>query len=282
MSLKNCSRITLSPGLTTRYLDTGGPSEPLVLLHGIAASIEQWGEILTPLSQQFRVLALDLPGFGHADKPKNASYKAAFFVAALRDFLKQVGIEKAHFLGNSMGASLLVRYSAHHAETMDRVVLTNPGGFGRRIHPFLRVPTIPFLGPVMSRPNRAVTAFAAKLCLCDKSLATPEMIDEADALSRLPGAHRAFYKTLQGLATPFGVKDRTSFEKEAKMFNRPVLVVWGRQDQIFSVKQANTAMGWLPNARLCVIDECGHYPQIEKPRELVSMTIEHLTLSQAA
>lgn len=270
------SRLRLTEEVSTRALDTGGANPPLVLIHGLAASIEIWREVIAPLAEDFRVLAFDLPGFGHADKP-DADYRAlTFFVPMLRAFMDAMGLDRAHMVGSSMGASLIVRYGARHGQTIDRAVLANPGGFGRYIHPFLRAPTMPLVGGVMSRPQRFLNAFAVGLAIHDKARRTEELIDEADRFSRLPGAHRAFVRTLRGLASPLGVKELRMFEREARMFAAPALVVWGKQDRIFPVAQVQTVQRFMPGARVEVLDGVGHYPQIDRPGAFVRLVRGHL------
>lgn len=258
-------RITLADGITTRMIDTGGEGEPLVLIHGLAASIEIWDKVTPALAAQHRVLAFDLPGFGEADK-LDASYDAPFFVRQLQAFLDANGIERAHLVGSSLGASLIIRYGAQHPGCIASATLAAPGGFGAGVHPFLRVPTLPLVGYAMATPMRPTNTFAVRLAMADKRNATRELIDLADRSSKLPGAHRAFYRTLKAVVGPLGVKDRDSFERDAASLKCPTVLAWGEQDRLFSVRQSERAMQILPQARLLRLERCGHYPQWEQPR----------------
>jgi hypothetical protein len=132
-------RIELVNGLTTRVLDTGGDKPTLVLIHGLANAIEIWSRVLTRLARRFRVLAFDLPGFGEANRPV-AAYDAAFFVDQLKALLDTLAIERAHLVGSSLGAGVIVRFSGQNLDRIDRAVLAAPGGFGRETHPLMRVP----------------------------------------------------------------------------------------------------------------------------------------------
>ncbi|MEL6934092.1 MAG: alpha/beta fold hydrolase [Pseudomonadota bacterium] len=281
MSGFNTERVQITQEVSTRVLDTGGDGPPLVLIHGLAASIEIWRHVIDPLSENFRVVAFDLPGFGYSDKP-DADYKAVtFFIPILKAFLDAVELPRAHFVGSSMGASLIIRFAARHPQMVDRAVMANPGGFGRYIHPFLRVPTLPLIGGVMSRPQRVLNAFGVRLAVASKEKRTKALIDEADMLSKLPGAHRAFVRTLRGLATPFYLKDLDEFEEEARQFRSPALVVWGKEDRIFPVKQAQKVAKYMPGADAIRMERVGHYPQIDAPEEFVALIESHL-MSDAA
>ena len=275
------TRLDLGNGVSTRLLDTGGDGTPVVLVHGLAASIEIWEPIIPALAERHRVVAFDLPGWGEADKPADAPYRALWYVDQVRAVVDAVGIDSAHWVGSSMGASLVVRYAHRHRGTVETATLCNPGGFGRFIHPFLRVPTIPVIGTVMSRPMRSTNRFGVRLAMADKANATKELIDLADRQSRQAGQHRVFVHTLRGLATPFRVKDLDEFEEEARAADYPTLVVWGRSDRIFPPKQTETAAEFMPAARIEILDRCGHYPQIERPGRLVELIEEHLATTAA-
>ncbi len=100
---------------------------------------------------------------------------------------------------------------------------------------------------------------------------TEALIDEADMFSKLPGAHRAFVRTLRGLATPFYLKDLKELEMEARQFRSPALVVWGAKDRIFPVKQSKKVTTYMPGADLRILEDVGHYPQVDGPEEFVKL-----------
>lgn len=267
-------RLTLANGLSTRLLDTGGPGAPVVLIHGLAASIEIWERIVPALRARHRVIAFDLPGYGEADKP-DAPYNAAFFVAQLKGFVDALNLERAHFVGSSLGASLIVRFSAANLGRIDRAVLAAPGGFGRSVHPFLKAPTLPLIGYALGMPMRATTAFAVRLAMADRRQATRELIATALRYAKLPGGQRAFVRTLKDVISVFGVKDRASFETQARGLARPVLVAWGKQDRLFNVAQSDRALKLLPRAERELYDGCGHYPQWEQPTAFAERVLRH-------
>jgi pimeloyl-ACP methyl ester carboxylesterase len=267
--------VPLGEGVSTRVVDTGGSGTPVVLVHGLAASLELWDAVRPALAAHHRVVAFDLPGFGEASKP-DAAYDPPFFVEQLRRLLAALGIGRAHLVGSSLGAGLVVRFAGRHPGVVERAVLADPGGFGPSIHPFLRAPTLPIVGGLLARPSRPATAFGVRLGLHDRALATPEAIDAADAASRRPGAHRAFVRTLRGVTTPLAVKDRASFAADARALTGPTLVVWGRQDRIFPVADAERAVAALPDARAVVLDGCGHFPPLERPDRFAALVLEHL------
>jgi pimeloyl-ACP methyl ester carboxylesterase len=267
--------IKLSTNLSTRILDTGGDGPVVILIHGLAASIEIWDRVIPELSKHCRVIAFDLPGYGEADRP-DAVYDAPFFVKQLSAVMDALSIDRAHLVGSSLGASLVVRFSERHLHRIETAVLAAPGGFGSSVHPFLRVPTLPIIGYQMGRPLKLTNIFAVKLAMADQRNATKALINMADRYSKMPGGHRAFVRTLRAVIGPLGVKDRDSFEEQAKGLARPTLVIWGKQDRLFSCKQSDRAIQFLPDAKLLLLDGCGHYPQWEHANAFVSAVLRHV------
>jgi pimeloyl-ACP methyl ester carboxylesterase len=269
-------RVPLTDTVSTRVVDTGGDGQPVVLIHGLAASIEAWRDVIPQLAPRHRVIAFDLPGFGEADKP-DANYRAVdFFIPMLERLLDALALDRPHMVGSSMGASLIIRFAHRHPTRVDRAVLADPGGFGRYIHPFLRVPTIPGIGGLMSRPQKLTNAFALKLTVANKDRRPKELLEEVDRLSRMPHAHRAFVRTLRGIATPLGLKELDLFEQEARSVTAPTMVVWGDRDRLFPLKQTKNVKQYMPKARIEVMQGVGHFPQIDAPEAFSRLVLDHL------
>lgn len=270
------SQIRLGTGHATRLFDSGGPGEPVILLHGLALSIEIWGKVIPGLSRRFRVIAFDFPGYGEADRP-DAAYDSAFFVAQTIAVMDHLGLAKAHLVGSSLGGSTVVRLSQDHQARIDRAVLMAPGGFGRDCNLSLRAPTLPLIGYALGRPTWLSNAYALNLSMADKAFATRDLIGLAAGFARRPGSHAAFVRTVVAGLGPFGVKGTESFARAAQNLHRPVLVLWGEQDRVFPVRQAEVAGALLPDARVVRIDRCGHYPQWEAPERFVTEVAAFLT-----
>jgi len=256
--------MTLGNGLNTRVFDSGGGGVPVILLHGLSLSIEIWGKVIQELARDRRVIAFDFPGFGEADRP-DAAYDSAFFVSQILALMDSMAIERAHIVGSSLGGSALVRMSVAHADRIDHAVLMAPGGFGRAANPALRLPTLPLIGYPLGKPTWLSNAFALRLAMASKTFATRELINLVNDYSQRPGSHRAFIRTVKAGLTPFGVRETDSFAEAARNFRRPVLVLWGEQDHVFPIAQAETARRLLPDVRVERIDGCGHYPHWERP-----------------
>lgn len=257
-------RLTLANGLRTRVFDSGGAGVPVLLLHGLALAIEIWGKVIPTLASRTRVVAFDFPGYGEADRP-DAAYDAAFFVEQVIAAMDALNLGRAHIVGSSLGASTVVRMSVAHAHRIDRAVIMAPGGFGRAAHPVLRIPTLPLIGFPLGRPTWLSNAYALRLSMANPTFATRDLIDLMNSYTTKPGTHRAFVRTVKSGLGPFGVRERPSFAAAARGLTRPTLVLWGEQDRVFPVAQAEIARGLLPDARIVRLPRCGHYPHWEQP-----------------
>jgi pimeloyl-ACP methyl ester carboxylesterase len=262
--------VKLTNGLSTRVSDSGGNRPTIVLIHGLANAIEIWDRVLPALSARFRVVAFDLPGFGQASRPATAAYDSAFFVDQLRSVLDRLEIQRAHLVGSSLGASMIVRFSDQGLDRIDKVVLAAPGGFGRRTHLLMRPPALPLIGDALGRPTPFNNLLTLQLAMHDPRNVTPELVALTNHYASLPGSERSFVRTLQTGVGLLGVRERDSFEALARRLDRPALVLWGRQDRVFPPRQSERALALMPQARRVLIDRCGHYPHWEQPETFVS------------
>ncbi|HEY5723514.1 MAG TPA: alpha/beta fold hydrolase [Allosphingosinicella sp.] len=256
--------IELANGLSTRLADTGGAGTPVVLVHGLANSIEIWDRVLPRLARSFRTIAFDLPGFGEASRP-DAAYDGPFFAAQLKALLDRLALNRAHLVGSSLGASAIVHFSGIGLDRIDKAVLAAPGGFGRRTHPIMRIPSLPLIGAWLGRPTRSNNRMTIRLAMHDQGNATEELIALIDRYAAIPGSERSFVRTLREGVGLLGSRKRAEVERLARGFDRPALLLWGNQDRVFPPEQGERAAALLPRARLELIDACGHYPQWEQP-----------------
>lgn len=261
--------IDLGNGLSTRLIDTRGGGTPIVLVHGLANSIEIWDRVLPRLAKSFRTIAFDLPGFGEASRP-DAAYDGPFFAAQLEALLDRLGLERAHLVGSSLGASTIVHFSGIALNRIDKAVLAAPGGFGRRTHPLMRIASLPFIGPWLARPTPSNNRMTLRLAIHDRRNVTDELVALTDRYAGIPGSPVSFVRTLTEGVGLLGSRNRGETERLALAFDRPALLLWGRQDRVFPPEQAEHAAALLPRSELQLIDACGHYPQWEQPDTFAS------------
>jgi pimeloyl-ACP methyl ester carboxylesterase len=256
--------LTLATGETTRMFDSGGNRQAVVLVHGLANSLEIWDRVRDRLAMRYRVIAFDLPGFGYASRP-DAAYDGRFFAVQLNAVLEALDLERAILVGNSLGASVVLCLSELAPKRIEKAVLAAPGGFGRKTNLTMRFPAMPIIGGWLGRPTPFNNRLTLRLAIYDQSNVTPELLALTNRYAAIPGSNMSFVRTLQAGVSLWGSRDRSAVEKVARRFDAPTLIVWGRQDRVFPSNQAERAARLLPNSKLLLMDNCGHYPQWEQP-----------------
>lgn len=253
------SRFADAGGVRSHYLEAG-QGRPLVLIHGGGAGADSegnWRNTMAIFARHFRVIALDMVGFGGTAKPDPAgfTYSQAARVAHLRGFLDALGLERASFIGNSMGGCTALGLAVDHPARIDRLVLMGSAGLNTTLHADL-IPVInyDFTREGMVRLIRALTheSFRPDDALVDyrlnKSL-------EADTRAAY-GATMKWIKEQGGLFYP------PEFIARVRC---PTLVVNGKDDKVVPLANAYRFLELIPDSWGYVIPHCGHWAMIERP-----------------
>lgn len=117
-------------GLDIAYIDSGGSGPPLVLIHGLSSWMGFWEYQVEPLSTDYRVLALDLPGYGASGRP-DAPYTPPWYADVIDEWLGGLGIASARIVGHSMGGQIAMTLAIRHPQRVEKLVLSAPAGFER-------------------------------------------------------------------------------------------------------------------------------------------------------
>jgi pimeloyl-ACP methyl ester carboxylesterase len=243
------------------YLEHGeGP--PLVLLHGLGSNAAlEWGRLVAPLGRRFHVFAPDLPGFGRSDRPRDADYGIPMQVEAVRAFLVAVGVDKTRLVGISMGGWIAARLAAENPETVVRLVLVDAAG--------LRPDGPPIPAEVLlPRDEEGVRRLVAAVRF--KAPFPPGFVVR-DILERRRDEEWVVRRALESMRDGDDWLNGTLSRADM-----PALVVWGRQDALIPLAYAERLQGELPNARLVVLDGCGHVPIADCPREFDRVLLDFL------
>jgi pimeloyl-ACP methyl ester carboxylesterase len=267
-------------GLRTFYLEAGsGP--PVVLLHGLGATNASMLPTLRDLSRDHRVIAPDLPGFGDTDKPIRPLH-AAFFAEWLASFLAELGVERAHLVGNSMGGRVAIEAGLRHPELVDHLVLLAPSPAFLRGREWVRV--VRLLRPEMAvvplpLPHSWVTRDMRRMFSRPARL-SPEWYDAAaDEFLRVFDSVRGricFFSAARQIYLEEPHRKPGGFWRRLPELDRPALFVWGERDRLVPAKFAEHVTRALPDAASVVLPDCGHVPQFERPDETHRLIREFL------
>jgi 4,5:9,10-diseco-3-hydroxy-5,9,17-trioxoandrosta-1(10),2-diene-4-oate hydrolase len=235
------------------------------MLHGGGPGASSWSNFAAALprfAESFRTILVDQPGFGGSDKPAvvgNYYRHAADHVIGLMD---ELGIEKAHVLGNSLGGGTAMRLALTHPDRVERLVLMGPGGLSLNL--FHADPTegVQRLMDFGANPTReALRAFISTMVVNQK-LVTDELVEERFADATAPGAREAMASMGMSFWNPEFAEDGMLW-REAHRLRHPTLLTWGREDRVNPLDGAMVALKLIPKAELHVFPRCGHWAQIE-------------------
>ncbi len=271
-------------GVFTRYRAAGDAGPPVVLLHGIGRSLEDWSETVDALAVRHRVYALDLVGFGYTDKPKGP-YTLAGLARFVEDFLDALRErEPVILVGNSLGGAVTQAFAATRPERVRRLVLVSSAGFGREVTLALRLVTVPGLGELLMRPSRRGAEHTVRSLFHDPAFATETRVEQALDLARQPGAARAFLATARALGSPRGVKTawRADLRRQLEQHKIPTLIVWGENDTILPARHLPEAARLYPHARTHLFRETGHLPQLERAERFNTLVLDFLDSEREA
>jgi pimeloyl-ACP methyl ester carboxylesterase len=266
-------KIVSVQGQRIAYLDVGtGP--PVILIHGFGGSMWQWEHQQQALSRHFRVITLDLPGFGLSDKPE-IDYRPDQLVEYFTGFMDALHIPRAALIGNSMGAGLAIAMALEHPERVTRLVLI--GGLPREVRHKLTSPSIrralETRAPswLVSLGNRLfgglMTESLLREFVHDPALLTPAVVDRSDRHRRRPGIIAPIMAMRDAL--PLWESD---FAGRIGAITHPTLVLWGKEDRVFPLAVGEELHRTIRGSQFVAIPDAGHIPQWEQP-DLVNRSL---------
>jgi len=249
----------------------GGPAasgQPLVFVHGLSGSWPNWLEQLPALAAEHRVLALDLPGFGRSPMP-DGPISISGYARLLDRLLGQLGIDAAAVVGNSMGGFISAELAIAFPQRVERLVLVSAAGISTHRDPRRRKAV-----PALRRFERVLIASGAWVASRSDAVARRPRLRNA-ALnvvvrhpSRLPAPLAA--EQIRGAGTP-GFLQALEATIDYNVSDRlpeiacPTLIVWGAEDRLISVRDADVFAELIPDSRKVVFADTGHMAMLERP-----------------
>ncbi|MEK6326090.1 MAG: alpha/beta hydrolase [Actinomycetota bacterium] len=252
-------------GARVNYVELGsGPGIPIVFVHGLSGSWQNWLENIPHFAREHRVLALDLPGFGHSPMPEwEISIEA--YGRLLHTFCDALGVRDCAVVGNSMGGFISAEAAAAEPDRFEKLVLVSATGIS---HVRMR------RQPAETAARMATAAAPLLLQLQERGMRRPRvrwatfkgLVQHPESLRRellleqfQNGAGRpGFLPAVQGLVG-YDILDQLT-EVEV-----PTLIVWGRNDRVVPPQDAAGFAERLRNSQTVIFDDTGHLPQLERP-----------------
>jgi 2-hydroxy-6-oxonona-2,4-dienedioate hydrolase len=246
-------------GVRTRVLQAGsGPD--LVLLHGTGGHLEAYARDIAGLAEDFRVTAYDMVGHGWSELP-DRPYTIDVLSDHLVGLLDALDISRAHLSGESLGGWVTAWTAAYHPDRVERLVLNTPGNIANKPEVMARMRDSTMAA--VRDPSDATVRRRVEFLFWDTSQVTDELVNLRRSVYSRPDFVRAITNTLV-LQDP---EIRKAFAWDPSWVGRiaaPTLLLWTDHDPTGGLDEAALLLDWLPDARLHVISDAGHWPQWEK------------------
>jgi pimeloyl-ACP methyl ester carboxylesterase len=264
-------------GIKTRALELDGEGVPLLLFHGFADSADCWRLVLDRLRQAGRAaIALDMPGFGtasHLDRNQDALLPQLdrFVTAAVNHFASGRGI---YVVGNSLGGCMALRAAENPDLPIAGVVPVAPAGLG--LAPWLRIiEGAPLLKAMLSSPVNVPTPIVQGVVgrmYRTFGFANGREIDSG-AVRAFSGHFKDTRDARRILATGRRVVKEIQDPFNLHKISCPVLLIWGDRDRMVYASGAERVLSEVEGARLEILENCGHCPQVEMPERLTELLL---------
>ena len=244
-----------------------GTGPPAVLLHGGgpgASGVSNYSRNIRPLAQHFRVIVPDMPGYGRSAKGVNRSDPFGYLADHIREMLDELGIDRAHLVGNSYGGSCALRLALDTPHRVDRLVLMGPGGIGTtRGLPTAGLKSLLGYyggdGPSLDKLRTFIRSY-----LVYDGDAVPESLIE----TRYESSIDPEVVANPPLQRPSGLRTlwRMDFTRDRRLstLETPTLVLWGRDDKVNKPSGAAMLGERMPNADVLLTANTGHWVQWER------------------
>lgn len=247
------------------YLE-GGQGPTALLIHGFGGDKEHWTRFARQLTDQYHVIAVDLPGFGESSRVEGQSYAPQKQAARIDQLRAALGLKKMHVLGNSMGGMIAGVYARQYPENVHSLTLINSAGIR---------------SPEPSELSRELAQGRNPLVV--------ESREDMDKLLNFTFHKRPFIPDavvdrLYENSVPHREWNRRIF-KEIEAAGRvvedalpeiqvPILVLWGDKDRVLNVSATQTVQKVKPDAEIKILADCGHVPMIERVDETAAIVLE--------
>lgn len=251
---------TLLNGLQINYKITGG-GEPLLILHGWGGSSNSWAEVQEILATQggFKVIVLDLPGFGKSKSPLSP-WAVEDYCHFVLNFINEIGLEKLNLIGHSFGGRITIKFAVSYPERLKKLILCASAGIKHPLNFFQRI--------------------IFKLAIFGNFLFSKRPFKRFKDV-----AQNSFYTLLRhkDYAKAKGVMKETlkrvleeDLKPELSKIKIDTLIIWGKKDKAVPLKDAYLMQENIPQSALEIIPEASHTPNLEMPKKLAEIILHFL------
>jgi pimeloyl-ACP methyl ester carboxylesterase len=261
-------------GVRSPVVEAGpeAPEEAVVFVHGNPGSVHDWARLLKATGGHGRAIALDMPGFGEADRPKDFSYTIDGYSAHLDAALEQLGVERAHLVLHDFGGPWGLHWASRNPDAYASATLVDTGVLvDYKWHAMAKIWRTPVLGELFVK---ATTRGALKSAL--KRGQPRPLPEEAFELFYRASKDKGTQRAVLRLYRSSPVNALEELGPPLRELNRPTLVVWGKHDPYIKVEQAEAQRQTFSDAEVVVLEDSGHWPMWDAPEEIEAAIVPFL------
>ncbi|HJP93431.1 MAG TPA: alpha/beta hydrolase [Pyrinomonadaceae bacterium] len=260
-------------GIRVHYQEAGDANNPaLILIHGFASSTLVWSKVFLRLAQEdYRVIAVDMLGYGYSAKPKNGEYTIAGQAKLLMRLLDCLGIERAIFVGSSYGGAVAATCALDYPDRVEKLILVGTVNNNRPLRfTLMRLFGSPLVGdvvsPLLMGSRRLLRRRMKRVYDRHAWVLDERRVDARHQLLRASRTQRAIIRTIRGW-------DAERISRDAHLISQPTLLLWGENDLEIPLADGERLHAEIPGSRLIVFLKCGHLPHEEYPEAFTEVVI---------
>jgi pimeloyl-ACP methyl ester carboxylesterase len=268
------SRFVDLDGVRVHYQEAGESRAPaLVLIHGFASSTLVWSKVFLELAASgFRVIAVDMLGYGYSGKPRNGEYTIGGQARLITQLLDRLRITRATFVGSSYGGAVAATCALDYPNRVEKLILVGTVNNNRPLDfTLMRVFGAPVVGDVVSPlliGSRRLLRMRMKRVYDRHSWVLDERrVDARHQPLRAAGTQRAIIRTVRSW-------DAERISREAHLIRQPTLLLWGENDREIPMADGERLHHEIPGSRLIVFLNCGHLPHEEYPEAFTKLVMD--------
>jgi pimeloyl-ACP methyl ester carboxylesterase len=265
------SWFTTVDGVRVHYQEAGAEDAPaMILIHGFISSTLIWSNVFLPLAESgFRVIAIDLPGYGYSDKPADGRYTIEAQAQTVLGVMDRLGIQQAIVIGASYGGAVAATMALDAPDRVERLILVGAvSNDDAKKKLLLRISRLPLVGDVVT-PLFLGSRWVLRKRMEEMYRRIGVPIDEHMLAARhhlleTASMQRAMIRTVRNWSA-------NRIQRDAALIRQPTMLVWGEDDTHIPLDEAFRLRDAIPGARLIIFRNCGHLPPAEHPAQFVKL-----------
>ncbi|RIA47740.1 pimeloyl-ACP methyl ester carboxylesterase [Dichotomicrobium thermohalophilum] len=287
--LADLSTATEAAAPTQTFMEVGDPpvrlavndvgeGRPVVLIHGLGTNSYTWHEVAPALAEQYRVVTIDLKGFGASEKPLEGPYTVRAQADLVQEVIDRKGLRDATLVGHSYGGGVSLLLALDDAKAprqrISRLVLLDSIAYPQDTPLFFDLLQVPVIGDLSMSviPADVQIEQALRLAYEQEHAITEEAIARYSAPLATAGGKHAVVETIRHIVP----EDIETIARQYPNVTAPTLIVWCDRDRVVPIEMGRRLAANMPNAAMRIVRGCGHAPQEEKPAETLEVIKAHL------